>query len=228
LNSSPDESRNQIAYGAIVRAVSTSNTPGASAVNPWLPLAVGVYLLVAGLAAVAMLLDAWTKQFTVLRVFFPLLDGGVDIRTLQTVTYLTAGTFLGAVVISFRGLHEHAVLRGDFRPTFMGSYLLGPWASGFLGIAMYGLIRGGLFLLGGGVTTDGGEVTDFSYLGIGFLIGFAWNRVLVKLDSLAAEMFRAGRDRAPGLPPEQSGSHQAAATSVPSDLDNKASSEGGK
>jgi hypothetical protein len=158
-----------------------------------------VYLLVAGLTAVGVLLDAWTKQFGLLRFFFRSLDTtAVDLRLLQTMTYLTAGTVLGAVVISFRGLHDHGVIRGDFRPSFAGSYLLGPWASAFLGIAMYGLIRGGLFLFSG--TANGGEgaeATDFTYLGLGFLIGFAWNRVLAKLDSLAAEMFRAGSDARP-------------------------------
>ena len=117
----------------------------------WIPLSLGLYLLVAGLAAVGLLVDAWTKQFAVLRFFFRSVDPTViDVRLLQTMTYMTAGTILGAVVISFRGLHEHGVLRADFRPSFAGSYLLGPSASAFLGIAMYGLIRGGLvFLLGG-------------------------------------------------------------------------------
>jgi hypothetical protein len=155
-------------------------------------MALSIYLLFTGIVAIWLLLDTWANQFTLLAKLFPQAKlENLDLGLYRTLAYTVAGTIIGGVVISFRGLQEHAALRHDFQVSFVGSYIIGPWAAALLGIAMYGLIRSGLFILGGVGNIEGtSPVTNLGYLGIGFLIGFAWNQVLEKLDSLAHELFR--------------------------------------
>jgi len=137
----------------------------------WLQFPLGVYLLFCGVAALYFVIDTWSNQFFVLRYFFPALDvENIDTSFLKTFLYTIAGSVIGAVIISFQGLHEHGAVRGSFKASYVGSYLIGPWAASLLGLAVYGLIRSELFIFGGvSEIDDPNEATQFGYLGIGFL-----------------------------------------------------------
>jgi hypothetical protein len=156
----------------------------------WVQFPLGVYLLLCGMAALYFVIDTWSNQFSVFQYIFPRTEiEDLDTGLLKTLLCTIAGSVIGAVIISFQGLHEHGAVRGTFEASYIGSYLIGPWAAALLGVAVYGLIRSGLFILGGVSEIDSpNEATQFGYLGIGTLIGFAWNKVLLKLSGVADEI----------------------------------------
>ncbi len=171
---------------------------------------VGVYLLLCGAAALYLIIDVWSERFLLLEASFPGLKeqirgGDLDKGFLKTLTYTIAGSMIGAVIISFQGLHRHGAVERDFRASYVGSYLIGPWAASLLGVVVYGLVRGGLFLFGGSSDLDGpSQATQFGYLGLGALTGFAWEKVLRKMGELADQVLGIGdsktsdRTRTPG------------------------------
>jgi hypothetical protein len=166
--------------------------------NPPIPFLLGIYTLISGLLAVYLLFDTWTGAFVVFRRFFDVPIEQERLSLLKTLSYAITGSILGAVIISLRGLHKHAVIGNNFKPSYGGSYLLGPWAAGLLAIAVYGLVRGGLFIFGGSPELkDLNEATAFGYLGLGFFIGFAWDKVLEKLDSMAKEFLQSADSASP-------------------------------
>ncbi|MGB7926055.1 MAG: hypothetical protein WCF57_22640 [Pyrinomonadaceae bacterium] len=160
-------------------------------VSGWIPLGLALYLLVCGVLAIYFVADVWSEQFLFLRALFRGVDfRQTDLGTVKTVAYTTAGSLIGAVIISLKGLHTHYVVKQEFRMPYCGSYFIGPWAAGLLGIAVYVLIRGGLLVLGGKADLEAPtEATQFGYLGMGFLVGFAWDKVLVKLNLVAVQLF---------------------------------------
>lgn len=154
-------------------------------------ITIAFYLLVCGSISIYFVLDVWSDQFLLLSKCFPDLNiNSLDIATLKTISYTTAGSILGAVIISLRGLHIYGVIQRNFEMSYSGSYFIGPWASGLLGISVYALVRGGLLVFGGDSEIESlTQATQFGYFGLGFLIGFAWDKVLQKIDSIAAQLF---------------------------------------
>ncbi len=157
----------------------------------WIQLSLAFYLLACGMMCVYFLVDVWSQQFFVIRILFPGINfKTVDLATIKTISYTIVGSVIGAVIISLKGLHVHGVVHQEFKNSYSGSYVIGPWAAGLLAIAVYGLMRGGLLIFGGASEIENPtQATEFSYLGLGFLIGFAWDKVLVKLNTLAVQIF---------------------------------------
>lgn len=108
---------------------------------------------------------------------------------------LTAfGASLGACLLSFSGLFNHAVLNADFSPRFIGSYVIAPLAIMFLGLAAYALVRAGLLVFGNVSNLENiASVNELSYLAFGILVGFSWNRVLGRIADIASDIFSGGR-----------------------------------
>jgi hypothetical protein len=182
----------------------------------WIPFALGIYLLVCSALALYLLVDVWGDRLSILRFLFPgiTFDAG-RLATVKPVTYMVVGAVLGGVILSFQGLHIHAAQLRNFRPSFSGSYLIGPWAAGLLGIAVYALVRGGVLVFGGTSSAPTSTASRFAYLGLGFLTGFAWNKLLAKLNSVAVQLFATERpDRGTGTP-----AAPQVPTTTPQDLD---------
>jgi hypothetical protein len=155
-----------------------------------LVLFLGVYLLGCGAASAYIVIDSWSGSFLVWEWLFPALDPqNLDQGFLKTFSYTVAGSIIGAVMISFKGLHEYGAVQGSFVLRYTPSYLVGPWIASLMGIAVYGLVRGGVFIFAGaGEIESPNEATQLGYLGLGVVVGFAWDKVLTKLESAADQV----------------------------------------
>ncbi|MGH6943050.1 MAG: hypothetical protein ACREH6_02365 [Geminicoccaceae bacterium] len=155
-------------------------------------IAVGLYLLLCSGLTLYLLGDVWTKSFLWFGWLFPAFVPGAEesqLLALQTFAYATGGAVLGAVILSFRGLHKYAVVLRTFHVAYSGSYLLGPWASGLLGITTYAMLRGGLLVFAGGEQGALSETSVYAYLALGIVTGFSWERMLARIDDLAKQIF---------------------------------------
>jgi hypothetical protein len=155
-----------------------------------IPFILAIYLLMVGLFATYIFFDTLTHNFYFLGAIFANITTALDKSTLITLSFMISGSILGAAILSLKGLHKYAAVQGEFITSYTGSYIIGPWAAALLGLVMYGIIRGGLFVFGGlGSIDSPNEATELGYFGVGFLVGFAWDKTLDKLDSLAGELF---------------------------------------
>jgi hypothetical protein len=156
-----------------------------------IPLLLGAYLLLCGAMGIFLLVDVWGERLWVYgHIFYGVEFTEERTEALKLPTYTVIGSLLGATILSFRGLHIHGAERRDFQASFSGSYIIGPWAAALLGLAGYALIRGGLLVFGGTANTgQTSPASHYAYLGFGFLTGFAWNKVLSKLDAISANFF---------------------------------------
>jgi hypothetical protein len=171
-------------------------------------LFLGLYLIVCGLLAAYALIDAWSSSFRLWMWIFPNLDLTSDSHGfLKTFSYMVAGSVIGAVIRSFQGLHQYGAVQGTFRASYTVSYLVGPWTAALLGVAVYGLVRGGVLVFGGAEEIERpNEATQLGYLGLGTIVGFAWDKVLVKLSSLADQflgMEGSSFPRTKGIKPQE-------------------------
>jgi hypothetical protein len=138
----------------------------------------------------------WTKSFGVFERAFPGIDfAASDPLAVQTFAYTAGGAVLGAIILSFRGLHKYAVVLREFHVAYSGSYLLGPWAAGLLGVTTYAMLRGGLLVFAGGEQSALSDSSVYAYLALGIVTGFSWERMLARIDDLAKQIFgsRLGR-----------------------------------
>jgi hypothetical protein len=180
----------------------------------WIQLVLAVYLVVCGFLGLALMLDTWSEKLRLLSWLITPAEFGQQKAFVKTFLYTIEGSLIGAVIVSLKGLHEYGAVKGVFRMSFAGSYLVGPWASILLGAVVYALIRGGLLVFGGVTDIENAsEATQFGYLGFGALIGFAWNKVLVKLNAVAEQIFSSAT------------TPKAAETREPSNVDRSAESQ---
>lgn len=157
--------------------------------KPTIPLYLALYLMSCGLFATYLFFDTLTNNFNFLGSIFPDIVLKLENSTLVTISFMFTGSLYGAIILSLKGLHKYAAMKRKFETSYIGSYIIGPWAAAFFGIVMYGIIRGGLFIFGGIGSIDTiSEATEFGYFGIGFIVGFAWDKTLDKLDALANEI----------------------------------------
>ena len=130
-----------------------------------IPLILSIYLMSCGLFASYLFFDTLTNNFNFLCLIFPNIASKSESSILVTISFMFTGSLFGAIILSFKGLHKYAATKKNFESSYIGSYLIGPWAAAFLGIVMYGIIRGGLFIFGGMDTINSGnEATEFSFL----------------------------------------------------------------
>lgn len=151
--------------------------------------ALGLYLLGCGAATLYFMIYIWAGSLVLLEAALPGIAFQPDhLKDVQSFVYTTCGAVLGALILSLHGLHKYAVVLGRFRIRFSGSYLLGPWAAGLIGIATYAMLRGGLLVFG---TDDGqpGGSSCFAFLALGIMTGFAWERMLARIDDAARQVF---------------------------------------
>lgn len=188
-------------------------------------LGLGVYLVLCGLVALYAMGDLWAGRFTLPRLLFPGIDlKAHDLAAIQSFGYTALGAVIGAAILSLYGLHQHAAMKADFRSSYLGSYVVGPWASAFLGVAAYALVRGGLLVFGGSGEVDGATPsTQLAYLALGILTGFAFDRVLAKMNDLAEQVFARAAPRPassqanPAAPGQAQAATPAAAPAKPAD-----------
>lgn len=160
-------------------------------------LGLGIYLVFCGAFTLWFMAHVWCGSYELFRPLFPHLDpdqlkpehAGDVLTFVNTI----GGAVLGAVILCLQGLHKHAVVLRNFRGRFGGSYLLGPWASGLLGVATYAMLRGGLLVFGTDSGASGGAAIDngssYAFLAIGIMTGFAWERMLARIDDAARQLF---------------------------------------
>ena len=157
----------------------------------------GIYNLAVACIAVAVISEVYFDDLaTIANLELPLPRDPSLLMDLKVALLTGFGASLGACLLGFLGLFQHAVLAPEFNARFFGSYVIGPWAAIFLGLSSYVLVRAGLLAFGGiDDVTRLSSTNRLSYLALGILVGFAWNRVLSKLSDIAAQMFSSGSQR---------------------------------
>lgn len=164
----------------------------------------GVYLLACSTLPLYLMATVWCESLVPLDRLLPLVDLAAlqpaQVASVQTFTYAACGAILGAIISCLRGLHLHAVVLGNFRRCYSGSYLIGPWAAALLGITSYAMVRGGLLMFGDGQPGDSDERSCYAYLALGILTGFSWERMLARVDDAARQIFGSRGSRLAGRP----------------------------
>jgi hypothetical protein len=165
-------------------------------------LGLGLYLVFCGAFTLWFMAHVWCGSLELFKPLFPHLDFKPEnlepqhFQDILTFVNTIGGAVLGAVILCLQGLHKHAVVLRNFRGRFGGSYLLGPWASGLLGVATYAMLRGGLLVFG---TDEVGEngVACYAFLSAGIMTGFAWERMLARIDDASRQLFGSNKPTVP-------------------------------
>lgn len=170
-------------------------TPTPLPLAPWyLKLAIAAYLVVL----------IWGITRTVLRLWVGdtswILDGlGLtpamfgNPRVVSFLFALTGGG-LGAIILSILFFYQHASSLNDFRTTHAWGYLLSPWVGAALGCVIFALVQGGLLIFAAASTPRDADVANLGYFGLGFLVGFGWERVANKLREMVDNVFAGPKD----------------------------------
>lgn len=102
------------------------------------------------------------------------------------------GAVLGSALHSLFGLWVHACVLEDFSPAFTGSYLLGAFAAGLLGVGTFLVLQGGMLALGGDPAGGAEPLRASLFHGaIGVLVGLGFDAVLMRIDGVTRELFGA-------------------------------------
>jgi hypothetical protein len=154
-------------------------------------LLLGFYLVVVATVALVGIYDIRANDFALAKSLkFTVPTAPETLADVRIALLTMLGASLGACLLSFLGLFQHAVLTANFNHRFFGSYLVGPIAVVFLGLAVFILARAGLFVFGNvGDTTKITPNNELSFLGLGILVGFSWNHVLTRIAELGAQIF---------------------------------------
>jgi hypothetical protein len=172
-------------------------SPKMSGFFMFLALILGIYIVGVALVSIVCIWEIYFDKLNWVAGQGITLPDDMTLRTdLRLALLAGTGAILGGCLLCFLGLFRHVVLVPEFNARFFGSYLIGPWAVFFLGLTAYVLVRAGLLAFGG--VQDVSEITsanELSYLALGLLVGFAWNRVLMKLAALAEELFSSNATR---------------------------------
>ncbi|MDD7965896.1 hypothetical protein [Actinomycetospora lemnae] len=176
--------------------------PAAEPASPWVPILLGVYLLIVAVLSGRLLIDVWARNFALYRSLLGTESlTGSQVAVVTPLTYTVVGGVFGAVIVSFQGLHLHAAVRRNFQTSYGGSYLVGPWVAALIALAAYALVKGGLLVFSGGDTSNASSTSsNWAFLSLGILTGFSWLKVLQKLNSLADQFFAVGRPPQSGPP----------------------------
>jgi hypothetical protein len=166
--------------------------------HPRLALLLGLYQLAIGAAAAGALvatLFLWpTPDPSVAPLDMPSRLAAEPM--VKLLAAMMAGGALGAVLLNLVGLHVHAAHANDFAPRFTGSYLLGPLAAVLLALALFVVVQGGMMVLGGDPAPSAAAELRRATLfhgALGFLVGMAFDTVVLRLDGVARQIF--GDDR---------------------------------
>jgi hypothetical protein len=174
---------------------------------------IGFYLLACGAASVYLIVDVWYGRFWFYETFLPIDALSAEQEAVvRPLTYTVAGGVVGAVIRSFQGIHYYGAVRRDFQISYSASYLVGPWTAALIALAAYALVRGGLLVFGG---VEGTEATPgasaYAYFALGILTGFAWEKVLIKLNAVAGQIFAVEPDVRAG----STSDHEQGGESIP-------------
>ena len=101
---------------------------------------------------------------------------------------------LGACVYSLYAISLHLGSYEDFNSSWTAWYFARPWLGGGIAIALYLLIRSGLFTL----NTSVNSLNLLGLAGLSMLVGLFTEQVLHKLNDLIDTLFGAGPANAPG------------------------------
>lgn len=157
-----------------------------------LALGLALYNLLVGFLAAALMVD--------LLVGGPFTGGGamvgadspVEVLLVRHIGFISLGAAIGAVLHSLFGLWVHAAVLNDFRSTFAGSYLLGPFGAALLGFGTFLVLQAGLLALGGDASAgDDPLQASLFYGAIGVLVGLGFDAVLMRIDGVTRQLFGA-------------------------------------
>jgi hypothetical protein len=164
----------------------------------WIAFLLALYQVTVGLfaaATLASLIFTWPPSTLATITTEPSSSASL----LRLCVAMVAGATLGAVLHGLVGLHLHAAVLGDFSIRFVGSYIIGPFGAALLGTVFFFVLQGGLMALGGdNANSTGAEVrATMFHAAVGALTGFAFDTVVLRLDSVARQIF--GEDRESSL-----------------------------
>lgn len=163
-------------------------SPVVSAVSFVIKVILVAWMLAYGTGALALLINGWLHDYNWLR--FILQTDETIPKALANLFHVVIGGIIGAAVGGMVNFHKYESMEGDFQLRHVWGYIIAPWVSAFVAIAIYALIRAGLFVFGAEFDAD--KTTDLSILSffaIGFISGFAWFEAVNRIQDIARKIF---------------------------------------
>ena len=156
---------------------------------------VGYYLIITMFAA-WLLLNVWGGDMSILRRL-GVTETALKDPLLKTAGYMVVGSIFGSVHYQIKVLYQHYLKKGTYDYRWIGKYISAPWESALMALVVFGLVRGGIGLLGGSGTAGTSPTGNFAALGIGALVGFGMREVVGWVQDLVGTMFGSNRTQEP-------------------------------
>jgi hypothetical protein len=170
------------------RLVDATNTRKKKAHHSKQVTGIVIYYLIILFISFWLLLDTWSKQFTVLRWAGFEIKGSTD-PVLLTIGYTLIGGILGSLLYHIRVLFYFYAQKKCYDPDWLGKYITAPWEGAGMALVVLSLIRGGLAVFGGAASSDVTSTGNFAAFGIGALVGFGMRDVIGWIGNLIQTMF---------------------------------------
>jgi hypothetical protein len=100
-----------------------------------------------------------------------------------------AGSVLGSGVLDLVSFHKYVAVEKNFEMAHIWGYFIGPWLAAVLGLIVFALLQSGLLILSGGGDPNNDEIRNLGFLAIGFLSGFGWYDVTMRLQQIVRRFF---------------------------------------
>lgn len=118
---------------------------------------------------------------------------GVDLRSIEEYAYYALAGAIGGTLYAMRLFHEFYDRMSE---RWILWYLLRPIKCGGAAIMTIVLFQSGIMLLQTGTSIE-------SKVGISFLVGFGYGKLMDKLKTLTEALFNGSREMLPGEPPSK-------------------------
>ena len=151
----------------------------------------GVYFLAVLAFAFWLLLDVWSRNFTLMRLVglsTSVLEGP-EAPILRAIGFAIVGGIMGSVLYQIRMLYYYYAQEKKYDSRWFGKYITGPWEGAGMAMVVLALIRGGVVVFGGSQGTDVTSAGNFATFGVGALVGFGLRDVVGWVESLVKTMF---------------------------------------
>lgn len=171
---------------------------------PW-KVGAAMYMTSYTLLAIWFLLNTWFGDRLVLRIVgLTRPDESSLSDSLISCSFCFSGALMGCGAFGIISFHKYVAVTRSFATPHVWGYYLAPFLAGTLGIVVYALLRTGLLVFAGNATSGTAhpvsESGHLAYLVAGFLGGFGWFELLMRLRRM---VFRVVRDPDRGIAEDQ-------------------------